>query len=80
MGEMIHTMLDVTIVYPDGQPGIWDYLSGKIRKIIIDVKVRDIPERFLGMDYENNREMRVEFQRWVSQLWAEKDKRIEELL
>ncbi len=79
MGEMIHTMLDVTIVYPEGRSGIWDYFCGRVRRIIIDIRVREVPERFLGMDYENNRERRVEFQRWISQLWAEKDTRIEAL-
>ncbi|WP_417513612.1 acyltransferase [Marinobacter sp.] len=79
MGEMLHTMLDVTIVYPGehGRIGIWDYLSGRIRTIVIDIRVREIPAQFLGMDYENSRETRVEFQRWVSELWAEKDARIE---
>ncbi|SFM89178.1 acyltransferase [Marinobacter pelagius] len=79
MGEMIHTMLDVTIVYPDGRKGFWDYLCGRIRRIVIDVRVREVPEQFLGMDYENDRETRVAFQRWVSEIWAEKDRRIEEL-
>lgn len=80
MGEMIHTMLDVTIVYPGGRPGIWDYLCGRVRKIVIDIRTREVPERFLGMDYENNREVRVDFQRWVSEIWSEKDQRIEALL
>lgn len=79
MGEMIHTMLDVTIVYPDGRKGFWDYLCGRIRRIVIDVRVREVPEEFLGMDYENDRETRVAFQRWVSEIWAEKDARIGEL-
>lgn len=79
MGDMLHTMLDVTIVYPDGKQGFWDYLCGRIRRIIIDIRVREIPPEFLGMDYENNREMRVAFQRWVSDVWAEKDVRIDEL-
>ncbi len=79
MGEMIHTMLDVTIVYPDGCPGIWDYLCGRVNRIIVDVRTREVPERFLGMDYENNRQLRADFQRWVSELWAEKDERIEAL-
>jgi len=79
MGEMIHTMLDVTIVYPDGRKGFWDYLCGRIRRIVIDVRVREVPEQFLGMDYENDRETRVAFQRWVSEIWAEKDVRIGEL-
>ncbi|MBU2954495.1 acyltransferase [Marinobacter sp. F3R08] len=79
MGEMVHTMLDVTIVYPEGRAGFWDYLCGRIHRIIIDVRVREIPDEFLGMDYENNREIRIAFQRWVSQIWAEKDARIDEL-
>lgn len=76
MGEMIHTMLDVTIVYPDGNAGFWDYLCGRIGRIIVDVRTLEIPDRFLAMDYENDRETRIEFQRWVSQIWADKDARI----
>ncbi|GAA0841595.1 acyltransferase [Marinobacter szutsaonensis] len=79
MGKMIHTMLDVTIVYPQGRKGFWDYLCGRIRRIVIDVRVREVPPEFLGMDYENDRETRVAFQRWVSEIWAEKDVRIGEL-
>ncbi|MBZ2168452.1 acyltransferase [Marinobacter sp. F4216] len=79
MGEMIHTMLNVTIVYPDGKAGFWDYLCGRIDRIVIDIQTREIPEQFLGMDYGNDRAVRTEFQRWVSQLWAEKDARIDEL-
>ena len=79
MGDMIHTMLDVTIVYPDGRAGFWDYLCGRIRRITIDVRTREIPGEFLGMDYENNRETRIAFQRWVGEIWAEKDARIDEL-
>ncbi|HTN32643.1 MAG TPA: acyltransferase [Marinobacter sp.] len=79
MGEMIQTMLDVTIVYPAGNPQFWDFLCGKVNHIIIDIRVREIPPRFLGMDYENNRETRIDFQRWISKIWAEKDARISEL-
>ena len=79
MGESLHTMLDVTIVYPDGKSGIWDYLCGRIQRIVVDIRVREIPQRFLGMDYENNRETRADFQRWVSQIWEEKDALIDEL-
>lgn len=46
---------------------------------MIDIRVREIPAQFLGMNYEDSREIRVEFQRWVGELWAEKDARIEVL-
>ncbi|MEP1217149.1 MAG: acyltransferase [Marinobacter sp.] len=79
MGESLHTMLDVSIVYPGGKCGIWDYLCGRVQTIIIDIRTREIPPRFLGMDYQDDRDIRVDFQRWVSELWAEKDARIDEL-
>ena len=80
MGDSLTTMLDVTIVYPDGKNGIWEYLCGRISRIVIDIKVRDIPERFLGMDYQSDPAVRSDFQRWSGQLWQEKDRLIGHLL
>lgn len=80
MGETLHTMLDVTIVYPNGNPGFWDFLCGRINRIIIDVRTLEIPKRFLGMDYQNDSAARESFQEWVGELWAAKDTRIDELL
>jgi len=80
MGDSLTTMLDITIVYPERRKGIWDYLCGRVNRIIIDIRTREIPRRFLGMDYQGNREVRSDFQRWVSHLWQEKDQRIDDLL
>jgi 1-acyl-sn-glycerol-3-phosphate acyltransferase len=80
MGDSLTTMLDITIVYPERRKGIWDYLCGRVNRIIIDIRTREIPRRFLGMDYQGNREVRSDFQLWVSQLWEEKDQRIDDLL
>ena len=80
MGESIQTMLDVTITYPRGNSGIWDYVSGRTQLIVIDIKTRRIPAHFLGMDYENDSSKKADFQRWVSELWSEKDERIDQLL
>lgn len=41
MGEQIHRVLDVTIVYPDGVTSFWALLCGKIREI--KVHVRSLP-------------------------------------
>ncbi len=80
MGDSLTTMLDVTIVYPDSRKGIWDYLCGRIHHIVIDIRTREIPGRFLGMDYQSSPKVRADFQRWVGQIWLEKDARIDELL
>lgn len=79
MGDTLHTMLDVTIVYPDNHPGFWDFLCGRIKRVVIDVRTLEIPQQFLGMDYQNNDAIRDDFQQWVSDLWARKDRLIEQL-
>jgi 1-acyl-sn-glycerol-3-phosphate acyltransferase len=80
MGDSLTTMLDVTIVYPEGKNGIWDYLCGRINRITIDIKTREIPQRFLGMDYQGNHGIRADFQKWVGQIWKEKDQTINALV
>jgi len=79
MGEQLHTMLDVTIVYPDGAGGIWDYLSGRMKRIVVHIRRREIPSQYLGRDYVNDPEFRAEFQQWVTTLWQEKDATIDAL-
>lgn len=79
MGETLHTMLDVTIVYPDNHAGFWDFLCGRIKRIVIDIRSLEIPAQFLGMDYQNDETVRKEFQRWISDLWTTKDARINQL-
>lgn len=79
MGDSLHTMLDVTIVYPDGKVGFWDFLCGRITRIVIDVRTVEIPQPFLGMDYQNDDAIRAEFQQWVGDLWTKKDLLIEQL-
>ncbi len=79
MGERLQNMLDITIVYPDGVGGIWDYLCGRIRRIVVHIDHRQIPNKFLGRDYANDEAFRKDFQQWVSELWQEKDDRIETL-
>ncbi|TVP57497.1 MAG: acyltransferase [Halomonadaceae bacterium] len=80
MGEQLHTMLDITIVYPDGAGGIWDYLAGRMQRIVVTIKRREIPAQFLGRDYVNDPEFRNQFQNWVSDIWQQKDQHITELM
>ncbi|MDT3721204.1 acyltransferase [Pseudomonas oryzihabitans] len=81
MGDQLDTLLDVTLVYPDGRvPGFWDLICGRVKRVIIDIRARPLePARWAG-DYSEDADFRADFQQWVSQLWAEKDQRIEALL
>ena len=78
MGESMKSILDVTIVYSDRRPRLFDLFAGRIRHIHINVVEREITPDMLG-DYENDIEFRARFQRWLNTVWEEKQKTIERL-
>lgn len=79
MGEQMHTMLDVTIVYPENNCGAWELVCGRIPKVKVNVRELDIPKEFLGKDYANDEVFKADFQEWVNQLWLDKDALISEM-
>jgi 1-acyl-sn-glycerol-3-phosphate acyltransferase len=84
MGEQLHKLLDVTIHYPEGTPTFWDFACGKVGKVQVLVKVQSI-EALLNSDaysadYFDDPAQRVKFQRWLTELWQQKDQDIEVLI
>jgi 1-acyl-sn-glycerol-3-phosphate acyltransferase len=79
MGEQIHRVLDVTIVYPDGVTSFWALLCGKIREIKVHVRSLPVSPEILG-DYANDGRFRAGLQRWLNNIWAEKNRYIEEMM
>lgn len=77
MGESFTSLLDVTIAYPDGVPGLWDLFSGKLNRIRVRVEQRGIPTEFHGGDYTNDPLFRERFQEWIQSIWREKDECLE---
>jgi 1-acyl-sn-glycerol-3-phosphate acyltransferase len=80
LGDQVRTVLDVTLVYPQGQPGAWDLLAGRIHTIIVDVRSIPVPEKFLAGNYNGDEAFRTAFQRWVGDLWRDKDAQIAKVL
>ncbi|MCG7373352.1 acyltransferase [Pseudomonas luteola] len=79
MGEQLHSLVNVTIHYPNGTPSLWDLLSGRIAAIVVRVEEIAIPAAFLGKSYDLDSEYRAAFQAWVNQLWTAKDELLERL-
>ena len=79
MGEMLRSIIDITIVYPDGRPTLTDLLSGRVNRVRIHVQRREIPQELLGGNYETDLAVRERFQQWINAIWAEKDQLIESL-
>ena len=80
MGDKFNSLLNITIVYPDGIPSFGDFLAGKVKRIIVRVEEEKIPAEFTEKDYNNDPEFRAQFQQWTHQLWLEKDDLIHQLL
>lgn len=79
LGDKLNSLLDVTIVYPQGPQGFWAFLCGKVRSVVVEVRQLRIPEELFAGNYESDPEFRKRFQDWIGQLWAGKDRRIAEL-
>lgn len=80
MGDKFRAILDVTIVYPDGAPNFWDFLCGRLRRVIVRVQSLPVPEHLMHSDYGGDAATREAFAKWVQQLWQDKDAQIERLL
>ena len=79
MGDKFQAILDVTIVYPDGTPTFTQFLSGKLRRVIVRVRTLPVPQDLAQGDYAGDAAVREAYQKWVHQLWLEKDAQIEAL-
>jgi 1-acyl-sn-glycerol-3-phosphate acyltransferase len=79
MGEVLHKIIDVTIVYPDGTPSFWEYISGRCKRVIVDIELLPITEELLG-DYFTDPVFKKKFCDRLNRLWAEKDAKIEKLM
>lgn len=76
MGSMITSILDVTIVYPQGQASFWDFLCGKVNTIKVHVEEIQVTDDFIG-DYVDDPVFKNKFQRWLNDLWYQKDIKID---
>jgi 1-acyl-sn-glycerol-3-phosphate acyltransferase len=78
MGEQLSSILDVTISYEPEARGLWDFLCGRISKVIVRIKQIDITDEILG-DYFEDQNFRQQFQGWVNRLWEDKDQVLEKI-
>ena len=80
MGDKFRSILDVTIVYPDGAPTFWHFLCGRVKRIVVRVQSVPVPRDLATGDYAGDPAVRDAFQKWVQQLWLAKDAQIAGLL
>lgn len=73
MGDALHSILDVTIVYPNGCPTLVDLLADRIGEVRVHIRARLIPANLGRGDYLSDAGLRARMQEWINGVWAEKD-------
>ncbi|TFH29103.1 MAG: hypothetical protein E4H00_07550, partial [Myxococcales bacterium] len=76
IGATLDSLLDVTIVYEGRGLSLWDFVCGRVDKIVVEVRKRELPTHLFEGDYHSDDTFRDEAQGWVQRLWAEKDLRV----
>lgn len=80
MGDKFQAILDVTLVYPEGAPNFWQFLTGKLNRVIVRVRSLPVPQHLVQGDYAGDPAVREAYQKWVHQMWLEKDSQMQSLL
>ena len=76
MGDNLHKLIDVTIVYPDGTPTFWQFVKGECRSVKFVVSHHEIPKEVL---VDNDIERRSSLSGWIKTIWMQKDQQISEM-
>ena len=75
MGEALHAVLDVTIVYPEGPCTMMDLLAGRVHAVRVNVRERALDPAWIG-SYDQDPAFRGRIKTWMQTLWQEKDDRM----
>lgn len=76
MGELFTSVVDVTLVYPDGAVSFWDMCCGSPARVIANVQERQLEDWLIAGNYESDRAFRKQMHAWLGDIWAEKDETI----
>ncbi len=79
MGEQLNHILNVTIAYPEGARGFWNFLCGKAYEVKVHVESLPVNKKLLG-DYFSSSIYRDNFHAWLNSMWEEKDENLSRLL
>jgi len=80
MGPLFNSILDVTIVYPDGPARFWDMCCGGHVEARVAVRERPVEQWLFAGDYQEDREFRRLVHRWIGDIWQEKDELLQRTL
>jgi 1-acyl-sn-glycerol-3-phosphate acyltransferase len=73
LGQKLTSIVDVTIIYPQKNKTLWDFLCRRVNTIKVFIRTIPIPEKFIHTDYIENSTIQADFKQWINHHWAQKD-------
>ena len=73
LGDQLDGVLDATIAYPDDGVTFWDFVNGRVPRIVVSVRSLALPPEFVGGAIIEPGEARDRFRRWIESIWRDKD-------
>jgi 1-acyl-sn-glycerol-3-phosphate acyltransferase len=81
LGDQLDAMYDVTLAYPpDREVTMWQFVSGRVPKIIIRARRVNPPAQFFDSSVTIPGPAREELRAWMDGLWMKKDEELAKLL
>lgn len=74
--DALDSLIDVTITYPHGTPSVWQYISGQVKKISVNIQLRPIADNIRGQNFREDSVAKRELKTWVDGIWQEKEQYI----
>jgi len=78
--DALDSLIDVTITYPDGTPGLWLFVSGQIRRISVHIQLRPIDGEIRGRNFREDGAAKSHLKTWLNDIWDEKEQFISRVL
>ena len=73
LGEALDAMYDVTLIYPDPDVTMWDFITNRVAWVRIEGRRVEVPPEFQRSEVTEPGEAREAFKAWVDTIWREKD-------
>nr|MDQ3284007.1 acetyltransferase [Acidobacteriota bacterium] len=76
MGDQLEAIYDLTVVYPEGDVTMLDFITNRLPWIHVEARRLEIPREFATPAVTVAGPERESFKVWVEELWREKDELI----
>jgi 1-acyl-sn-glycerol-3-phosphate acyltransferase len=75
MQGKMNTILDITIIYPEGVMSMWQFLCGCLKNVKVVVNQISVTDDLIG-NYANDPNYRLFIQSWLNEVFLKKDRLI----